>query len=165
MATQLPVRIEFELPEGWEPASPDEVGAPGAAFVALHPSSHDGFTANITIAGQFRPDDATLTEIADESIARLEESLGSVRLRDREEIGTEDAPGLTQAVEVSATVDGARHELVQVQLYLEMKDVRDPRKSAVLELVLTATPNQLDTVIGGFQEFVGTLRPTEAGGK
>ncbi|MCX5129755.1 hypothetical protein OOK25_39665, partial [Streptomyces sp. NBC_00347] len=53
MPTTLPVPIEFRLPEGWQPAPPDEVGAPGVAFVALHPQPDSGFTANITIDGEY----------------------------------------------------------------------------------------------------------------
>ena len=37
MVSELPVRIEFSLPEGWQATPPDEAGAPGVAFVALHP--------------------------------------------------------------------------------------------------------------------------------
>ncbi|MBA2944928.1 hypothetical protein [Streptomyces himalayensis] len=61
MATTLPVKVEFSLPEGWQSAPPDEVGAPGVAFVALHPDSRDGFTANITIAGKLRGEGDTAT--------------------------------------------------------------------------------------------------------
>jgi hypothetical protein len=43
VATQLPVRIEFRLPDGWQAAPPDEVGTPGAAFVAQIPTVLDDF--------------------------------------------------------------------------------------------------------------------------
>ncbi|WP_409469332.1 hypothetical protein [Streptomyces sp. HC307] len=42
MPTALPVPIQFELPEGWRPAPPDEAGAPRAAFVARHPHPDAG---------------------------------------------------------------------------------------------------------------------------
>ncbi|MQA11885.1 MAG: hypothetical protein GEU98_25750, partial [Pseudonocardiaceae bacterium] len=67
MATTIPIPVNFRLPDGWQAAAPDEVGAPGAAFVALHPASRTDFTANITISGEYRPDEAALTDIADES--------------------------------------------------------------------------------------------------
>lgn len=41
-----------------------------------------------------------------------------------------------------------------------MLDVTDSRRRAVVRrLTLTATPEQLDAVIGGFQEFVSSVRP------
>ncbi|MFI5617659.1 hypothetical protein [Streptomyces sp. NPDC051567] len=88
MPTTLPLPIEFRLPEGWFPAPPDEVGAPGVAFVALHPRPDAGFTANITIAGEYRPDGATLENIADASVERLREATGSVVVAHRREIGS-----------------------------------------------------------------------------
>lgn len=163
MATTLPVRIEFRLPDGWRAAPPDEVGAPGAAFVALHPASSDNFMANIAISGELRPDTATLAEIADESIGRLRRAAADVRVADRTEVGTPEAPGLTQVVHLSADVSGTMRELIQSQVYLSMLDVDDPRRRAVIELVLTATPTQLGTVIGDFQDFVRTIRPADNG--
>jgi hypothetical protein len=165
MATQLPVRIEFRLPDGWQAAPPDEVGAPGVAFVALHPASRaaeGGFTANITIAGQVRDPALTMLALADESVRRLEQNAGTVHVRSRTELGSPEAPGLTQALDILATVRGEALPLVQTQVLVSMTDVDDPAKRVVLELVLTCTAEQLDTVIGDFQEFVRTVRPAEA---
>jgi hypothetical protein len=159
MTTQLPVRIEFQLPDGWRPAPPDEVGAPGAAFVALHPDPDPDFTANITISGAYRPDEASLAEIADESVHRLEQSVGQVRLRNRAEVGTEDAPGLTQALDLSTVINDHQRDLVQCQVYLAMKDIDEPSKRAVIELALTSTPGQFGDVIADFQQFVRSVRP------
>ncbi|MBT2487888.1 hypothetical protein J7E96_04945 [Streptomyces sp. ISL-96] len=159
MPTTLPVPIEFELPEGWRAAPPDEVGAPGAAFVALHPQPDDGFTANITIDGEYRPDEATLSEIAHESVERLRQSATSVVVTGRREIGSEDAPGFTQTLAVSAVIGGVRRDLVQSQVYLSMLDVADPRRRAVIRLVLTASASQHSAVLDDFQDFVRTVRP------
>ncbi|MER5179235.1 hypothetical protein ABT009_12840 [Streptomyces sp. NPDC002896] len=159
MATTLPVPIEFELPEGWRAAPPDEVGAPGAAFVALHPQPDAGFTANITIDGEYRPDAAALTEIADESVERLSQAATSVVVTGRREIGSADAPGFTQTLALSAIVGGVPRDLVQSQVYLSMLDVADPRKRAVIRLVLTATASQHPFVLDDFQDFVRTVRP------
>lgn len=158
MVTQLPVRIEFSLPEGWQAAPPDEVGAPGVAFVALHRSSANGFTANLTIAGQFREPELSMDAIAEESVHRLEETAGAVRVRQRREVGSADAPGITQVLDIKV---GAEHplELVQCQVFVSMHDVDDPARRAVLELVLTCTRAQLDYVFEDFQEFVRTVRP------
>ncbi|MGW1773883.1 hypothetical protein [Streptomyces sp. NPDC002104] len=162
MATTLPVPIEFRLPEGWRPAPPDEVGAPGVAFVALHPRPDAGFTANITIDGQYRPDEVTLDELAEASVERLREAGESVVVAARREIGPEGAPGLTQRVAFSAVAGGVRRELVQSQVYLSMLDVNDPRERAVIRMVLTATAEQHDSVLGDFQEFLRTVGPDVA---
>ncbi|MER6016323.1 hypothetical protein [Streptomyces bluensis] len=159
MPTSLPVPIQFELPEGWRAEPPDAVGAPGAAFVARHPQPDAGFTANITIDGEYRPDPATLPEIARESVEHLRASGTSVEVVGGREIGSVDAPGLTQTLAVSALVGGVHRELVQSQVYLSMLDVDDPRKRAVIRLILTATASQHPYVLGDFQGFVRTVRP------
>jgi hypothetical protein len=159
MATTLPVPIQFELPDGWRAAPPDEVGAPDAAFIALHPRPDAGFTANITIDGEYRPDAATLPEIADGSVARLREAGASVELTDRRDMGSAEAPGLIQKLAVSATVGGALRDLVQTQVYLSLLDLLDPHKRAVIRLVLTSTTAQHPAVLSDFQAFVRTVRP------
>lgn len=161
MVTQLPVRIEFSLPDGWQAAPPDEVGAPGVAFVALHQASANGFTANLTIAGQIREPDLTMEAIADESVRRLSDTAGSVHVRKRTAVGSAEAPGITQVLDLEL---GAEHplQLVQCQVYVSLQDVDDPAKRAVLELVLTCTPAQLDVVFEDFQQFVRTVRPAGA---
>jgi hypothetical protein len=180
MATTLPVKVEFSLPEGWQSAPPDEVGAPGVAFVALHLDSRDGFTANITIAGKLRDkgdlatdegdlatyagDSATyagdLVTIADESVQRLSEA-ATVRVAKRTHVGTLEAPGFTQTLRISTTLRGWPLDLVQSQVYLVMQDVHDPAKRAVIELALTARPSQLDAVADDFKEFVRSFRPAD----
>ena len=159
MVSELPVRIEFSLPEGWQATPPDEAGAPGVAFVALHPASTNGFTANLTIAGDFRDPGLTMVAIADESVHRLEGVAGSVHVRDRAAVGSVDAPGITQVLDIEM---GPSQRLVQCQVYVSMHDVVDPGRRAVIELVLTCTPEQLDDVLSDFQRFVGTIRPAQA---
>jgi hypothetical protein len=160
MVTELPVRIEFSLPDGWQAAPPDEVGAPGAAFVALHPDGEaNGFTTNLTIAGEIRDPALPMTTIADDSVRRIEEVAESVRVRDRTDLGPADAPGMTQVLDVEM---GQGKRLVQCQIYLPLDDIHDPRRRAVLELVLTCTPEQLEAVVPDFQRFVGTIRPASS---
>ncbi|MFI5878128.1 hypothetical protein [Streptomyces sp. NPDC051554] len=159
MSTTVPVPIEFDLPEGWRAAPPDEVGAPGAAFVAVRLPSDAGFTANVTIDGEYRPDAATLAEIADESVEHLGRAATSVTVTSRRETGSVDAPGLTQTVAFSAVVDGTNRDLVQSQVYLSMLDVADPGKRAVIRLVLTSTASQHPAVLDDFRDFVRTVRP------
>lgn len=167
MAATLPVKISFSLPDGWQAAPPEEVGTPNVAFVALHPASIDsGFTANITISGEMRNDSATMSQIADEAVPRLEQA-GTVRVLKKAEIGTPDIPGLTdspgivQNLVLSTTLRGEPVELCQSQVYLGMEDVRNPAQRAVIELVLTATPNQLDELIGDYEEFLRTVEPAD----
>lgn len=163
MPATLPVPIEFRLPEGWLPAAlPDEAEDPDVAFAAVHPRPDDGFTANITIDGEYRPDAATLPELADESVERLREAAESAVVTDRREVGSADAPALTQRLAVAAVAAGARRDLVQSQVYLSMRDVADPRRRAVIRLALTATAAQHDEVLGDFQDFVRTVRPETA---
>lgn len=159
MATTLPVPLRFKLPDGWRAAPPDEVDAPGAAFVALHPRPDTGFTANITIDGAYRPDAAPLPEIADGSVGLLRGGGASVDLTDRRELGSAEAPGLVQKLAVSAVVGGAARDLVQTQAYLSLLDVADSHKRVVIRLVLTSTVAQHPAVLGDFEEFVRTVRP------
>ncbi|MEV2217922.1 hypothetical protein AB0H86_41945 [Streptomyces sp. NPDC050997] len=159
MPTTLPVPIQFELPEGWRAEPPDEAGAPGAAFVARYLQPDAGFTANITIDGEYRPDATALSEIAHESVGRLRQAATSVEVTGHHEIGSADAPGFTQTLAVSAVVSGVHRDLVQSQVYLSMLDVADPHKRAVIRLVLTATASQCPYVLGDFQDFVRTVRP------
>lgn len=161
MATTLPVKIEFSLPEGWQPAPPDEVGAPGVAFIALHPESRDKFTANITIAGKIR-DETNLVTLAHESVERLREG-ATVTVAKQTQGGTPELPALTQTLRISTTLRGYPVELVQSQVYLLMQDAHDPSTHAVIELALTAKQSQLDQVAEDYEEFVKSIRPAGPG--
>ncbi|PKW19831.1 hypothetical protein [Saccharopolyspora spinosa] len=164
MATSLPTPIEFRLPKGWQAVSPDAAGAPGAAFVAIHPATNrPGFTTNITIDGEHRSDAASLAEIADESINRLHQAARTVSLSQRTEFGSADAPGLTQLLRVTTLVARESTELIQCQVYLSMSDVDRPQERAVIRLSLTATEDNFKAVIGDFQEFVASVRPESPG--
>ncbi len=164
MATSMPVPIEFRLPEGWHAAKPEEVGAPGAAFVALHSTSQvPGFTTNITIDGEVRSDEVSLVDVAEESVTNLAEASRGVSVSDRREIGTADAPGLTQLLTVSALIGETTRELVQCQVYLAMPHQRDPGVRAVVRLAVTAPSEQFESVRADFQEFVSSVRPGSSG--
>jgi hypothetical protein len=158
----IPVPIEFSLPEGWRSAPPDEVGAPEAGFVALHPPGSGGFTPNITISGDIHADDVPLTRIADEVVERLRAGAREVTLGRRTESGSAENPGLTQAVKLSVLLDGKPAEIVQFQVFLSLRDTRDPSRRAVLHVVLSALPDQFADLIEDFHQFVRTIRPEEA---
>jgi hypothetical protein len=164
MATELPVRIEFSLPDGWQAAPPDEVGAPDVAFVALRRTKAadgpNGFTTNLTIAGEHRDPTIPITTIADESLHRLESVAKSVRVRDRTNLGPNDTPGMTQVLDIELNKG---KPLVQCQVYLPLEDAHNPSRQAVLELVLTCTSDQLAEALPDFQRFVETVRPAPAG--
>ncbi|MBJ7902112.1 hypothetical protein IF655_02195 [Streptomyces sp. DSM 110735] len=159
MSTTLPIPLRFDVPRGWRAAPPDEVGASGAAFVAVHPPADSGFTANITVDGEYRPDTATLPEIADESVGRMGESATSLTVTDRREAGSADAPGFTQTLAFSVVVGGRSYDLVQSQVYLSMLDVDDPRRRVVIRLVFTSTASQHPDLLDDFRDLVRTVRP------
>ncbi|KPC65767.1 hypothetical protein ACH4LN_25290 [Streptomyces albus] len=159
MPATLPVPIEFRLPEGWHPADPDKAGAPGVAVAAVLPEPDDGFVANITIDGAYRLDAASLHAIAEESVQQLRQVAESVQVIDRTELGSRGAPAVTQTLEFSASTGGTYRPLIQSQVHLAMLDETEPQRRAVIRLVLTATPSQIDSVVGDFMEFIGTVRP------
>ncbi|MQY11535.1 hypothetical protein SRB5_16540 [Streptomyces sp. RB5] len=162
MAAGLPVPIEFRLPEGWRTADPDDIGAPGVAFVALHPHPDDGFAANITIDGDFMPATRTLLELAEESEQRLRGASETLAVLTRRETGSPRAPGLSQRLEFTAVAGGARRKLAQTQVYLGVVDATDPAKRAHIRLTLTSTAAQHDVVLDDFQQFVSTVAPDTA---
>ncbi|CAM5529002.1 hypothetical protein [Streptomyces abikoensis] len=158
MTSSLPVPIEFRLSDDWLPTDPELGGAADVAFAAVHRESGAGFTANITIGGEYRPDAATLGELADESVRHLSEFAESVVMTGRQEVGFADAPALTQRLSFTAGVGDARLDLVQSQVYLSVQDVADSRRRAVVRLALTATAVQHDIVLADFQDFLRTVR-------
>ncbi|MFF7180018.1 hypothetical protein [Streptomyces sp. NPDC008121] len=160
MPLTLPVPIEFRLPDGWQPAAPPEgLDAPDVAFAAAYPHPDRGFTANITVAGEVPPEAAALSDLADESARRLSAFVDPVAVARRQEVGSPDAPALTQLLTFPAVVGEVRLDLVQSQVFLTFPDAHDPRRRAVIRLVLTATAGQHDEVVGDFREFVRSVRP------
>ncbi|MEU7301875.1 hypothetical protein [Streptomyces sp. NPDC007206] len=161
MPTTLPIPVQFDVPEGWRFAPPDEVGAPDAAFVAIHLPSDSGFTANITVDGDYRPDSATLPEIADESVARMSETVTSVLVVDRRETGSTDAPGLAQTLAFSVVAGGKKSDLLQSQVYLSVLDVHNPHRRVVVRMMLTSTASQHPDLLDDFRDLVRSVRPGE----
>src|SRR5262245_18556273 len=139
MAATLPIPIECTLPDGWGSVSPDDVDAGEVAYVALHPASGNGFTANITISGEVRPAGVPLTAVADESLAKLRTVSPELRVGDRSAFGSAASPGLTQAVRLSVVLHGRPQDLVQLQVFAAFRDTHDPRRRVVLHIVLSAT--------------------------
>ncbi|HKS43994.1 MAG TPA: hypothetical protein VJT49_02555 [Amycolatopsis sp.] len=162
MATTIPVPIEFSLPEGWRAVPPDAVNAGEAGFVALHPPALKGFTPNITIGGELHDRGVTLSQLADEALERLRRGAPDVRPGRRNEVGSVGGPGLTQAVRLSLLLNNQPEQLVQLQVFLGMRDTGDESRYAVLQIVLSALAEQFDQVVGDFQKFLSTIRPEGA---
>lgn len=163
MAAELPIPLEFRLPEGWYSAPPDELGSPDAAFVAVHPATRGDFTAYITLSGEVREDQATLREVADEGLDTLQQFSEFAELSKEVDTGNEKAPGLTRLIEMRAVLEGKTLDLMQCQIFLRLQDVEDANKHAVLKMMLTATPEQLRQLAVDFEEFVGSVEPARAG--
>ncbi|SCK39012.1 hypothetical protein [Streptomyces sp. WMMB 322] len=166
MAGTLPVPLHVELPQGWEAAPPDKAGAPHAAFVGLHKASQgQGFTPNITITGRTHEGSASLHRLAEESVQRLRENVGSVALVKRTEVGTSTAPGLVEApgivqnLRIQADVNGQPMELGQSQFILLLQNEQQRGELVEIEVALTAKTSQLDDVLEDFQTFLSALRP------
>ncbi|MGH3757592.1 hypothetical protein [Actinophytocola sp.] len=158
---ELPFPIEFTLPAGWKAVDPAGAGAPDVAFVAVRPGSDEGLTANITLAGEYRTDDVSLEQLAEDSVERLRADGADVTVTRLADFGTEYVPGLAQMLFLVTDLAGARRRLVQSQVYLAMVDRAGSGKRAVLRLALTATKTQLPAAEPEFREFVGSIRPTE----
>ena len=154
MTTAIPLPLTFKLPDGWQPVPPKQVGMAANTFVAVHPASANGFTANITVAEQDRSDDATLPQLADESVQRLESVTTNVTIQNRTEVGSQEAPGLTQILRLSA--DGM--SLIQCQFFMSLVDEHNADRHVVVELTLTATNDQFPDLVGDFQTFVSSVR-------
>ncbi|MEU4656170.1 hypothetical protein AB0G32_19865 [Streptomyces sp. NPDC023723] len=166
MPGTLPVPLEIELPPGWHSAPPDEVGAPHAAFVALHTASRgQGFMPNITVTGRTLTGSAGLHTLAEESVRRLRENVGAVEVVKRTEVGSSpapgliDAPGIVQNLRVQATVNGQPMELAQSQVLLVLENKRQRGERVEIEIALTARASRLQEVLADFKIFVAALRP------
>jgi hypothetical protein len=163
MTTTLPVPIEFTLPnEHWEPVPPESLGVHHAAFLAVRRDAEGDYAPTISISGDHRPDAASLTDIADESVVILAEQADESELLERQEVGEAAAPGVTQLMRASVTIDGTRRELRQGQVLLALTDAADPGLRAVIVITLTVTDKQLATYVPEFQQMVATVRARNA---
>lgn len=165
MPGTLPVPLSCELPEDWQAAPPDEVGAPQAAFVGLHMPSHgQGFMPNITVTGRTLQGAASLHTIAEESVKRLREYATEVKLVKRTEVGTSeapgliDAPGLVQNLYLRTTVNGEEMELAQSQFLLILENEVHRSERVEIEVALTAKRSQLPDVLDDYKQFLASLQ-------
>jgi hypothetical protein len=148
---RISLPLGFDVPAGWQPVDPAAVGAPGAAFVAVRPGSDGGFTPNITLSVANRPDAASITDIADEAVARLGTTMAELDVLSRQEVGEPPEPGVAQVLRI---VTPAGVELAQSQVHLVIAGKAGPVDRVVAELACTSTPDQAAAVTGDFQRFV-----------
>ena len=159
MPATLPVPVEFRLPNAaWRPVRPEDLGVQNAAFLAVREEPAGDYTPTISMSGDFREDGATLDEIADESVRLLEQQAADVELVKRNDIGSEEAPGVTQLLGATVEMDGRRYDLQQAQVLLGLVDEEQPNRRLVLILTLTATNRQIQGLMPEFQDFVGSVR-------
>lgn len=164
MPTTLPVPVTFTLPnEHWQAVEPESLGVRNAAFLAVRREhAGDGYAPTITISGDVRPDAATLDQIADEAVAVLAEQARDVELVTRRDYGSEQAPGVLQVVGGTLVTDDQVFDLRQAQVLMEMKDVEDPTRRAVVKIVLSTTFAQFETYLPELQELMRSFRPEQA---
>lgn len=159
MTSTLPIPVRFDLPSDlWEPVPPESLGVENAAFLAVRRGAEGDFTPTLSIAGDWRTDDATLEEIADESLAVLRgQGATEVELVKRREIESDHAPAITQALGAMAVYDGRTLDLRQAQVVQGIVDVHDPQKRVVVTYTLTCTFKQFDEMVPEFQQFMATV--------
>jgi len=155
MATQdrVSLPLGFDIPDGWVPVEPSSVGAEGAVFVAVHRGTEAEFTPNITLSIGQRPDQAQITDIADEAVERLGRSMAALEVVRRKVIGTGIAPGVTQVLRIRT---GEGQDLVQTQVQLTVPGA-SPAERLILEIACTATPEAARGLGDDFRRFVGSV--------
>jgi hypothetical protein len=165
MTTTLPVPIRFELPgPEWHPTQPESVGVRNAAFLAVRdPLGSTSYRPTLTISGDWRNDDASIDQIADESVVKVQEEAGNARLVQRTEVGSEEAPAVTQLISARATIEGVDYDLRQVQAVAGYLDVEDPTRRIVVIYTLSCTADQLEVAGREFQTFMATVRVVPEG--
>jgi hypothetical protein len=146
----MPFPIEFAIPPGWQAPNPGEEVSPLGTVVAVRPEPG----AVIVADGGFRPDEASLPEIAEETVTALRAAGVGVDVLRREALGSSEAPGFAQ---ILVTQDD--RETVQCQAFLAVLDVEDNTKRVVLRLALTTPKEYVSALVGDFQRFLGTVAP------
>ncbi|MFC6285504.1 hypothetical protein ACFP3Q_06185 [Nocardioides sp. GCM10027113] len=157
----LPIPVELRLPSAaWSRRDPDAHGVPTAAFLALRESGDNSdYAPVLTVSGGWHEHGVDLDRIGDESLDVLAAQASDVRLLERSRHGSDRAPGLTQLLAATATVDGRTHQLRQGQVLTALVDVGRPSRAIVLLYTLTCTEEQLPVAGREFQQFVAAATP------
>jgi hypothetical protein len=164
VVTELPVPIRLSLPPGWQPAHPDDIGMPQAAFAAvLTETLGPGFTTNLIVYGELLNEEITedgFADMADESVHTFRHTAREVMVAARTNTGSAESPSLVQILRFVADVDGAAREMVQFQLYANVGRWERPRRSAIVRANLTCAADQFDTMAEDFGSFCQSLAPS-----
>lgn len=140
--SDLPVPIEFSLPDGWESIDPTTLDTPGVAFVAVKRDSSARFTSNLTIYGEVRDNDTTLTEIADEASTDGSGQLGGApEVVHRKKEGEGLVAAITQVVEFPAPEGSGVERLHQTQTLVQFPDSHGPNRRGIIMFAATAAPD------------------------
>ena len=159
MIATLPVPVRFELPnDHWQPVLPESLDVVNAAFLAVRRGLPDDYDPTISISGDWRNDDATLEQIADESLAMLRgQGATEVELLKRRGIESEHAPAITQALGATVVIEDRTYDLRQAQAVQGLVDVHDPARRVVVIYTLTCTYAQFDEIGPEFQQLMATV--------
>jgi hypothetical protein len=147
---RIDVPIGFDVPAGWRAVDP---GGSGAAFVVVKDGDWAGFTPNVTVGVTRRTDDADIGTAAADSVRGLTAAHLEVSVVDRQEIGDDDAPGITQVLRLR-TEDGP---LLQTQVHLTIPLGDTAHDRLLVELALTCRPDQAASVVGEFRQLVASF--------
>ena len=163
---RIDIPLGFDVPEGWTTVDPATLGV-RAAFLLVRPSPGEDYTPSITIGVDRRADGADISASADESIDRLAEVLAEVELVDRQPIGDQRAPGLTQVLRLRTAPGpgGPARKLVQTQVHLAIPLGDTAADRLIVEITCTCMPTQAATVIPQFQQLVGSFHIRDDEGK
>ncbi|MGA8257512.1 MAG: hypothetical protein WB767_13140 [Nocardioides sp.] len=160
-----PVPIRFELPSAdWRPVDAEALGVTNALFFAARTgpegdtSDLDGFTPTLSVSGGWRADGASMTAIADESVAKLRaEGADEVELVRRRVVDSDTAPAVSQTIGAVATIDGQRYDLRQTQAVFGYVDLEHPDRVAVLVHTLTHTFKQEPEMVEEFRAYLESI--------
>jgi hypothetical protein len=159
MTTTLPVPVRFALPgDEWEPVQPEALDVTNAAFLAVRRGLDGDYDPTLTISGDWRNDDSSLEQIADESVVKLQqEGATEVELVKRKLIESDHAPAVTQAIGAVIAMNGRTYDLRQAQVVQGLVDVHDPDKRVVVIYTLTCTYAQWEQMVLEFQRFMASV--------
>lgn len=155
-------RFNFRLPVGWEPRPRTATPVAGADFAALYGIADQGFTPNITVAGQHLPRGTDIALIADQTLTHIRSRHPDVQEVRRAALGTEAAPGIGQEVRFRLALAGNEVELTQVHVVIAAGPSDAADGQIVLKTAFTATSRQAPSLIPAFQQFIATLELEDA---